>query len=91
MRRRAADGEEVAAERQGNAEVAVLESGEGRGRAKLRLIHMLEPCAGSHLLRLTCAAWVYNCAGLPIALRPADEDDARELVRHKPPRNMALP
>ena len=34
---------------------------------------MVQDC-GSHLLAFSCALWVYNLCGLPIALQPDTED-----------------
>ena len=47
----------------------------GRGTATVRLRHVLEAECGSHVLRLSCTLWVYNCSGLPIALQQSDYDD----------------
>ena len=36
---------------------------------------MLQEC-GSHLLALSCALWVYNLSGVPIALQPSTDEGA---------------
>lgn len=54
----------------------VSESGDSRGSATVYLRHLLDSDCGSHLLRFSCALWVYNCTGFPIALQQSDADEA---------------
>ena len=60
----------------------VEESGDGRGSVTVRLKHILERECGSHVLQISCTLWVYNCAGLPLALQQSiDEEDSMQMVR----------
>lgn len=65
----------------GQAKVRVEESGDGRGSVTVRLKHILERECGSHVLQISCTLWVYNCAGLPLALQQSiDEEDSMQMV-----------
>ena len=67
-------------EKEGHGSFKVTEAGEGRGTATVRLKHLLEEECGSHVLRLSCTLWVYNCTGLPIALQQSDVEEQRSLL-----------
>lgn len=54
----------------------VYESAEGHGSATVYLRHLLDADCGSHLLRFSCALWVYNCTGFPVALQQSDADES---------------
>ena len=54
----------------------VMQAGESRGVATVQLRHMVDTECGSHILRFTCALWVYNCTGLPLALQQSEMEDA---------------
>lgn len=54
----------------------VTQAGESGGSATVQLKHMVDPESGSHILRLTCALWVYNCTGVPLALQQSEMDDS---------------
>lgn len=53
----------------------VTQAGESRGIATVQLKHMVDRECGSHILRFTCALWVYNCTGVPLALQQSEMDD----------------
>ena len=79
---RASELENFVAEKEGEGSLRVTEAGEGRGSATVRLKHILESECGSHVLRVSCTLWVYNCTGLLIALQQsADEDERSDQVR----------
>jgi hypothetical protein len=61
-----------------NAAVAfqVTQAGENRGMSTVQLRHMVDRECGGHILRLTCALWVYNCTSVPLALQETAMDDA---------------
>ena len=52
---------------------------DGCNRSRLAdcCLHLQE--CGSHLLNLSCALWVYNMSGVPIALQPDAEDAAMQV------------
>lgn len=52
-----------------NATVQVREEAKARGTSVVTLRRTLEAASGCMLLRFTCALWVYNCSGLPLALQ----------------------
>ena len=62
-------------DKEGEARVRVEESGDGRGSVTVRLKHILERECGTRVLQISCTLWVYNCAGLPLALKQSLEDD----------------
>ncbi len=65
----------------------IFEAGEGGGQASIKLTHELDQETGSSVLRLTCALWVYNCLGVPIALKQARDSShlhEDEEVCHSP-------
>lgn len=62
-----------AAESTGETAVEVSEESQGRGRASVLLKHILEAECGSHILRTSCALWVYNCTSMPLAVRQGEE------------------
>jgi hypothetical protein len=71
----------------------VTQAGESRGTSLVQLRHSVERQCGGHALALTCALWVYNCAGLPLALaqsnweqpaRPDDEVSCSPLLLRHP-------
>ena len=47
----------------------VREEAKARGTSTLMLRRVLEATSGCTLLHFTCALWVYNCSGLPLALQ----------------------
>ena len=53
----------------------VAQTGDSRGTATVQLEHTLDRDCGSHVLRVACALWVYNCIGLPLALQESSRDD----------------
>ena len=53
----------------------VTQAGESRGVATVQLRHMVDAECGSHILRFTCALWVYNCTGVPLALQQSEMED----------------
>jgi len=65
------------AEKEGEGYLRVVEAGEGRGSVSLRLRHMVETTYACHVLQISCTLWVYNCAGLPIALQQSTDEDER--------------
>lgn len=65
----------IVADREGESQVRVEESGEGKGSVNVCLKHLLERECGSHILQISCTLWVYNCAGLPLALQQSIEED----------------
>lgn len=54
----------------------VTQAGESGGSATVQLKHMVDAESGSHILRLTCALWVYNCTGVPLALQQSEMDES---------------
>lgn len=50
----------------------VTQAGESRGTNLVQLRHAVERQCGGHALALTCALWVYNCTGLPLALQQSN-------------------
>jgi len=82
---RAKDLDSFEAEKEGEGSLRVVEAGEGRGSVSLRLRHILETTYASHVLQISCTLWVYNCAGLPIALQQSiDEEERGETVTSRP-------
>ena len=53
----------------GKASVQVTKQRKENGSASLSLCHCYDPKSGGHVLRVSCSLWVFNCTGLPIALR----------------------
>lgn len=53
----------------GKASVQVRKERREDGSASLSLCHCYDPASGAHTLRVSCSLWVFNCTGLPIALR----------------------
>ena len=53
----------------GKASVQVTKQRKEDGSASLSLCHCYDPKSGGHVLRVSCSLWVFNCTGLPIALR----------------------
>lgn len=56
------------------------EEAKARGRSTVTLRRTLERASGCNVLRFSCALWVYNCSGLPLALqkvRPACSTSCR--------------
>lgn len=53
----------------------VTQAGESRGNSTVHLKHIVDRECGSHILRLTCALWVYNCTSVPLALQESAMDD----------------
>ncbi|KAA6426828.1 MAG: Vacuolar sorting-associated [Trebouxia sp. A1-2] len=53
----------------GKASVQVHKHRREDGSASLLLCHCYDPASGAHALRVSCSLWVFNCTGLPIALR----------------------
>ncbi|KAL0051145.1 hypothetical protein WJX82_002690 [Trebouxia sp. C0006] len=53
----------------GKAGVQVHKHRREDGSASLLLCHCYDPASGAHALRVSCSLWVFNCTGLPIALR----------------------
>lgn len=51
------------------AGVQVQEEGKARARSAVALVREVDAASGATLLRLSCALWVYNCSGLPVALQ----------------------
>ncbi|KAK9798969.1 hypothetical protein WJX73_003190 [Symbiochloris irregularis] len=70
------DGESPRIEEAAETFFKVSESGDSRGSATVYLRHLLDTDCGSHLLRFSCALWVYNCTGFPIALQQSEADEA---------------
>ena len=66
------------AEEQGEGQLHVAEANDGQGSTTLTLRRVLESECGSHILRVGCTLWVYNCAGLPLAIQQAPETDSAE-------------
>lgn len=69
-----------APEKEGEGTLRVVEAGEGRGSVAVRLRHILEASCGIHILQISCALWVYNSAGLPIALQQSTDEEDDSLV-----------
>ena len=67
-------------EKEGEGSLRVVEAGEGRGSVTVRLRHILEVSCGIHILQISCTLWVYNCAGLPIALQQSTDEEDEALV-----------
>lgn len=67
-------------EKEGEGTLRVVEAGEGRGSVAVRLRHILEASCGIHILQISCALWVYNSAGLPIALQQSTDEEDDSLV-----------
>ena len=67
-------------EKEGEGSLRVVEAGEGRGSVGVRLRHILEASCGIHILQISCALWVYNSAGLPIALQQSTDVEDDSLV-----------
>ena len=53
----------------GKASVQVTKQRRQDGSASLSLCHCYDTKSGGHVLRVSCSLWVFNCTGLPIALR----------------------
>jgi len=53
----------------GKASVQVHKHRREDGSASLLLCHCYDSASGAHALRVSCSLWVFNCTGLPIALR----------------------
>ena len=53
----------------GKASVQVTKQRKEDGSASLSLCHCYDTKSGGHVLRVSCSLWVFNCTGLPIALR----------------------
>lgn len=53
----------------GEGRVQVQEEGKARAVSTVTLVREVDAASGATLLRLSCALWVYNCSGLPIALQ----------------------
>ena len=68
------------AEKEGEGTLRVVEAGEGRGSVAVRLRHILEASCGIHILQISCSLWVYNSAGLPIALQQSTDEEDDSLV-----------
>lgn len=66
------------AEEQGEGQLQVAEAVEGQGSTIVTLRHVLESQCGSHILRIACTLWLYNCSGLPLAIQQAPEGDAAD-------------
>jgi hypothetical protein len=58
--------------------VQVTQAGENRGVSTVQLKHMVDRECGSHILRLSCALWVYNCTSVPLALQESATDEAQQ-------------
>lgn len=67
-------------EKEGEHMLSVLEAGEGRGSVPVKLRHLLEKSSGIHILQISCSLWVFNRAGLPIALQQSTEEDDDTIV-----------
>lgn len=79
---RSAELESFVAEKEGEGFLRVVEAGEGQGSVMIRLRHILEAECGIHILQISCTLWVYNCAGLPMALQQSvDEEDSDSVSR----------
>ncbi len=57
----------------------------GRSTVDVSLHHALNIATGSHLLRLSCGMWIYNCIGVPLSIRNASLEDTllAEAVAHQ--------
>lgn len=57
----------------------------GRSTVDVSIKHALNVATGSHLARLSCGMWIYNCIGVPISIRnPSLEDSlVAEAVAHQ--------
>jgi hypothetical protein len=55
----------------------VREEAKARGTSTLMLRRVLEATSGCTLLHFTCALWVYNCSGLPLALQKVGAEGPR--------------
>lgn len=53
--------------------LTLYEVGPGRSTVDVSLRHTIDPGTGTHILRVACPLWVYNCTGLPIALRSTSQ------------------
>ncbi|DBA81627.1 TPA: hypothetical protein ACH3X1_007382 [Trebouxia sp. C0004] len=53
----------------GKASVQVHKHRREDGSASLLMCHCYDLASGAHALRVSCSLWVFNCTGLPIALR----------------------
>lgn len=53
----------------GKVTMEVSKTKKEEGSASVALSHYRDTNTGSHALRVSCALWVFNCTGLPIALR----------------------
>ena len=47
----------------------VREEAKARGSSTVTLRRTVESASGCNVLRFSCALWVYNCCGLPLALQ----------------------
>ncbi|KAK2078489.1 hypothetical protein QBZ16_003329 [Prototheca wickerhamii] len=54
--------------------VPLVEQGQGAHRPGATLRQGLDVGSGARVLALSCALWVFNCAGQPLALRQAADD-----------------
>jgi len=57
----------------------------GRSTVDVSIQHALSVATGSHLVRLSCGIWIYNCIGVPVSLRNASLEDSllAEAVAHQ--------
>ncbi|KAG7670791.1 hypothetical protein KSW81_004224 [Nannochloris sp. 'desiccata'] len=57
----------------------------GRSTVEVSIHHALSVATGSHLVRLSCGMWIYNCIGVPLSIRNASLEDSllAEAVAHQ--------
>eukprot|EP00803_Ostreobium_quekettii_P009393 evm.model.scf_204.12 EVM.evm.TU.scf_204.12 scf_204:78769-93194(-) len=78
-------------------DVTMQVSAEGHSGVPVRIRHYVHGFTGSHVFELCCAFWVYNCAGIPIALResrgkePVVEEEAVRLPEDRVPKRWIPP
>ena len=54
--------------------VVLHELGVGQSSVEVAVRHGLDAATGSHLIRLACTLWLFNCTGVPVSLRQAVEE-----------------
>jgi SHR-binding domain of vacuolar-sorting associated protein 13 len=57
----------------------------GRSTVDVSIQHALSLATGSHVVRLSCGMWIYNCIGIPLSIRNASLEDSllAEAVAHQ--------
>ena len=56
----------------------VIEAVEGGRAVPIQITRQQDTVTGAHTLLISCALWVYNCTGLPIALQQLQQQNAYE-------------